>query len=39
MTFTILRPANLTYLWLGMWARYVQKDVLEGASGNTGDVG
>lgn len=28
MTFTILRLANLTYLWLGTWARDV-KDILE----------
>lgn len=32
-----LRPANLTYLWLGTQARDVQKDVLEGALGNAGD--
>lgn len=37
MTFTILRLANLTYLWLGTQAGDVQKDVLEGALGNAGD--
>lgn len=37
MTFTILRLANLSYLWLGTRARDVQKDVLEGALGNVGD--
>lgn len=29
MTFTIFRLANLTYLWLGTWARDVQKDIPE----------